>query len=143
MGGANPLFSSPAPLVWGLGGPLSPPSTDVPYLPPMLPGPMRPVGGRGKGDLGGQGISLGVQQAPWARVGQVITLYSSPTLPRESLPCLSGSLWPQGRQSFLASTPPPPSVPYVLLVHFGFPSISLGVTAPPQRPAGALVVGRC
>ena len=48
-----------------------------------------------------------------AQVGQAITLCSSPSLPRESLPPASPDLppWPQGRKSCLASTSSPPSVP--------------------------------
>ena len=38
---------------------------------PMTPGPMR---SGGRGGLGGQGTSLGSQQAPWARVGGANTL---------------------------------------------------------------------
>ena len=33
----KPLLSFPAPLVWGLGGPLPPASPDLPGLPPMPP----------------------------------------------------------------------------------------------------------
>ena len=39
VGGANALLSSPAPPVWGLGGPLPPASPDLPGLPTMPPGP--------------------------------------------------------------------------------------------------------
>ena len=92
--------------------------------------------------LGRQGISLGARQAPHAWVGQAIALRSSlapprgPLLPASSdLPGLRGTdpVWPP----FLL----PPQSPYVLPVHFGFPPVSLGVRAPLQRLAGALVWG--
>ena len=55
VGGVNTLLSSPAPPVWGLGGPLLPASPDLPGLPSMPPGPML-LGG---GSLGGEGAGLG------------------------------------------------------------------------------------
>ena len=72
------------------------PSSPLPLLPecpsrlPLLisqasllcpQGPRRPGGG-----FGGQGISLGAQQAPGAHVGRAITLPSSPAPPGGPLP---------------------------------------------------------
>ena len=74
MGRANALFSSPAPLVWEdpshLPLLISPASLLCPQGPPW-PG----VGS------GGQGTSLGAQQAPQAQVGGAIALHSSPAPP--------------------------------------------------------------
>ena len=87
---------------------------------------------------------LGAQQAPQARVGQVITLRSSPALPRESLPPASPDL-PSHRDTNLVWPPLllPPQSPYVLPVHSGVSPVSLGIRVPHQRPADALAVGRC
>ena len=71
----------------GLGGPLPPASPDLPCLPPMPP--RTHAAWRG---LGGQGIYLGAQQAPWAWVGRAIALCSSPTPPRGPLPPASPGL---------------------------------------------------
>ena len=101
-------------------------------------------GGGGGGGLGGQGISLGAQQAPCARVGRANALCSSPAPPGGPLPPASPDLpslrganpvWPP---LFL-----PPQSPHLLPVHLGVPLVSLGIRVPHQRPAGALVVGRC
>ena len=110
----------------------SPPTPPASFLCPQ--GPTWPGGG-----FGGQGTGLRAQQASWAEwVGQTP---SSPLLllPPSSpdLPGLRGTdpVWPQ----LLL----PPQSPYVLLVHFGVHPVSLGVSVPHQRLAGALVVGRC
>ena len=53
-----------------LQGPMPPASPDLPGLPSMPTGPIRLCGV----DLGGQGTSLGAQQAPLAQVGGAINL---------------------------------------------------------------------
>ena len=91
-----------------------------------------------------QGNRLGSSAGCQAPVGQVITLCSSPTLPRESLPPASPDL-PSLRGADLVWLPVllSPQSPYVLPVHSGVPPISLGIRVPQQWLAGALVVGRC
>ena len=103
-----------------------------------LQGPTSPGGG-----FGGQGTSLGAQQAPWARVGGANFLRFSPAPPRgpllpssPDLPGLRGAdpVWPP----LLLR----PVSPRVLPVHLGVPTVSLGVRVPHQQLTGALVVGR-
>ena len=62
----------------GLGGLLPPASPDL--LASLL-GPQDQCSRWGKGGLGGQGTSLGTQQAPGAQVVRAITLCSSPAPP--------------------------------------------------------------
>ena len=136
VGGANALFSSPAPPVWE--GPSHLPLLISPRLPPMPPGPMRPRCGFGWG-----GTSLGAQQTPWPEQASQLPSAPLPLFPQSPscLPFLisltSGAPILSGLHFFS-----PPQSPYILLVHFGAPPISLGVRVSHQQPAGALV-GRC
>ena len=123
----------------GLGGPLPPASPDLPGLPPMPPRThaVRRVLWRAGGWPGDSAGSP-------AQVGQAIALHSSPTLLGESLPPASPDL--PGLKDTNPVWPPlllPPQSPYILPVHFGVPSISLGIRVSHQWLAGALVVGRC
>ena len=96
------------------------------------------------GALEGGGYRPGSSAGSPARVGQAIALCSSPSLPRESLPPASPDL--PGLRGAGPVWPPlllPPQSPYILLVHFGVPPVSLGIRVPHQQPAGVLVVGRC
>ena len=89
------------------------------------------------------GYRLGSSAGSLARVGQVITLCSSPALPRESLPSASPDL--PGLRGTDPVWPPlllPPQSRCVLPVLSGIPPVSLGVRVPHQWPAGTLVVGR-
>ena len=136
VGRANTLLSSPAPPVWE--GPFCLPLLISPASLLCPQEPMQP--GRG---FGGQGIGLGAQQAPWARVSRAITLHSSPASPRGPLLPASPNL--PGLRDANPVWPPlllPLQSPYVLPVHSGVPPVSLGVRVPHQWPAGALVVGR-
>ena len=95
VGRENALLSSPAPPVWE--GPSRLPLLISPASLLCPQGPTRPGGG-----FGGQGISLGAQQAPRARVGRAITLCSS-------YPPPGGSLLPASPD--LPSLPPMPPGP--------------------------------
>ena len=124
----------------GLGGPLLPASPDLLGLTPMPPGPVKLGEG---GGLGGQGTSLGVQQAPqpeWARRLPSTPLPLFPECPSR-LPLLispaSGAPILSGLH-FSAPLSPPTSYWFT----FGVPPIFLGVSVPHQRLAGTRVVGR-
>ena len=130
---------------WGKHSPFpscsSGPGGSLPPAPPLLPLASllcpRDQCGWGKGGLRGQGIGLGAQQAPWARVGG-----ETPSAP---LPLLLPAS-PDLRGLRVANPVWPPLLPrqprHVLPVHLGFPPISLGVRVPHHRPAVTLVVGR-
>ena len=84
VGGAIALRSSSAPP----GGPLPSASFVLPSASFLCSqGPTWPGGG-----FGGQGISLGAEQAPWARVGGTIALCSPPAPPGWLLPPASPDL---------------------------------------------------
>ena len=99
MGGANALLSSPAPLIWGLGGPLPPASPDLPGLPPVPPGPMQLEGEWGS--LEGRGPAWELSRLPMPKwVGQSPSA-SPPLLPKGPyrlplLISLASLLCPQG-----------------------------------------------
>ena len=84
VGWANALLSSPAPPVWE--GPSPMPLLISPASLLWPQGPTRPGGG-----FGGQGTSLGAQQAPHAQVGGAVALHSSPAPPGGPLPPASCS----------------------------------------------------
>ena len=124
----------------GLGGPLPSASPDLPDFPPMPP--RTHAAWRGLWRAGDQ---LGSSAGSPARVGRSITLRSSPLLLEgpSCLPLLISDL--PGLRGADPVWPPlllPSQSPYILPVHFGVPSISLGIRVPHQQPAGALVVGR-
>ena len=135
---AGQMPSSPLLLLW-FQRPLLPASPVLPSASFLCP---QDQCGGGWG-LGGQGTSLGAQQAPWAQVAGANTLHSSPAPPRWPLPPASPDL------PSLRGTDPvwPPLLPFqsprFLLVHLGVPPISLGIRVPHQWPAVALVEGRC
>ena len=137
VGGANALLSSTAPLVWGPGGHLPPASPD-------LPEPMPPRTHTAWRGLWRAGDQLRSSAGSPARVGQAITLRSSPALPGESLPPASPDL-PRLRGTDPVWPPLllPSQSPYILPVPSGVPSISLGVRVPHQQLAVTLVVGKC
>ena len=118
--------SSPLPpLVWE--GPSCLPLLISPASLLCPQGPMWPGGG-----FGGQGISLGAQQAPQARVGQAIALRSSPALPREPLPPASPDF--PGLRGANPVWPPlllPPSVPLHPTGSLWGSSHLLGCQSPP------------
>ena len=126
--------SSPAPSR----GPLPPASPVLPLASFLCPRDPHGL----EGSLEGV-YRLGSSAGSRARVGHASTLRSSPAL-------LGGSLLPAspdlpGLKGTDSVWPPlllPPQSPYILLVHFEVPPISLGIRVPHQRPAGALVVGR-
>ena len=119
------------------GGPLLPASPGLPSLPPVPPGPRRPGWGFGVGVPAWELSRLPGPSGPGDR--PLLLSRSSQRVPPA---CLSWSPWPQGRQSCLASTSPPPSDPYILPIYFGVPPVSLGIRVLHQWPAGALTVGR-
>ena len=88
------------------------------------------------------GYWLGSSAGSPTQVDQAIALPSSLALRGESLSPASPDL-----PSLRGTDPVWPSLflclrsPYVLLVHFGVPSVSLDVRVPHQPPAGTLVVG--
>ena len=121
VGRSMALRSSPAPPGWLL----LPASPDLPSLPLMPPGPTQPGWGVGAGVPAWELSSLP------GRVGQMIALRSSPALPGESLPPASPDL-PGLRDADPVWTPLllPLQSPYILLVHFGVPPVSLGIRVP-------------
>ena len=145
--GANALLSPSAPLIWE--GP-----SRLPLLisPASLYAPRDPHGLEGA--LEGRVLAWELSRLPvpkwpgWLPSAPLLPrkslLPASPALPTESLPPASPDL-PSLRGANIAWPPLllPPQSPCVLLVHFGVPPVSLGIRSPHQRPAGALVAGRC
>ena len=134
VGQAIALRSSPASPGWLF----LPATPDLTILRSMPPGPTWPGWG-----FGGGGYWLGSLAGSPARVGQVIALRSSPTLPRESLPPASPDL--PGLRGADPVWPPlllPHSVPLHATSSLWGSSCLLGHQSPHQRPAGALFVVR-
>ena len=91
----------------------------------------------------GRGYQPGNSAGSPAQVGLAITLCSSATPPRRSLPPASPDLPSlRGANPVWPPLPLPFQSPHVLLVHLGVPPVSLGVRVPHQWPAGALALGR-
>ena len=139
--------------LWGLKWAGQMPSTLLPLLPdgstqvPLLISPASLLYAQDpcslEGALEGR-YQPGSSAGSPATVGQGITLCFSPTLPEGSLPPASPDLLGlRGADSDWPKLLLPPQSPHILPVHFGVPSISLGVRVHHQWPTGALVVGRC
>ena len=128
MGRANTLLSSPAPPVWE--GPWAPPTflSWSPWPPSYAPKDPCSL----EGGLEGRGSAWELSSLPGPNGPGNHPLLLSCSSQRVPPTCLSWSPWPQDANPVWPPLLLSPQSPYILLVHFGVPPISLGIRVTPS-----------